>query len=59
VYNAVEQSGAEYLNNFRDLGVSSFRVEFLEETPEQVKRSSACTAVHSAVRSPVLRFGKA
>ncbi|AIQ20843.1 peptidase U32 [Paenibacillus sp. FSL H7-0357] len=36
VYNAVEQSGAEYLNNFRELGVSSFRVEFLEETPEQV-----------------------
>lgn len=36
VYNAVEQSGAEYLNHFRELGVSSFRVEFLEETPEQV-----------------------
>ncbi|WP_440960907.1 DUF3656 domain-containing U32 family peptidase [Paenibacillus nitricinens] len=36
VYNAVDQSGAEYLNNFRDLGVSSYRVEFLEETPEQV-----------------------
>ncbi|MFC3750525.1 DUF3656 domain-containing protein [Paenibacillus sp. GCM10012306] len=36
VYNAVEQSGAEYLNNFRELGVSSYRVEFLEETPEQV-----------------------
>ncbi|WP_054942202.1 DUF3656 domain-containing U32 family peptidase [Paenibacillus ihuae] len=36
VYNAVEQSGAEYLNNFRELGVSSFRVEFLEEKPEQV-----------------------
>ncbi|AKG36517.1 U32 family peptidase [Paenibacillus durus] len=36
VYNAIEQSGAEYLNNFRELGVSSFRVEFLEETPEQV-----------------------
>ncbi|MDQ0192102.1 U32 family peptidase [Paenibacillus wynnii] len=36
VYNAVEQSGAEYLNNFRELGVTSFRVEFLEETPEQV-----------------------
>ncbi|SEU15284.1 U32 family peptidase [Paenibacillus sp. NFR01] len=36
VYNAVEQSGAEYLNHFRDLGVTSFRVEFLEETPEQV-----------------------
>ncbi|MBT2291549.1 U32 family peptidase [Paenibacillus albidus] len=36
VYNAVEQSGAEYLNHFRELGVSSYRVEFLEETPEQV-----------------------
>ncbi|WP_410512546.1 U32 family peptidase [Paenibacillus sp. BR2-3] len=36
VYNAVEQSGAEYLNNFRELGVTSYRVEFLEETPEQV-----------------------
>lgn len=36
VYNAVEQSGAEYLNNFRELGVSSYRIEFLEETPEQV-----------------------
>lgn len=36
VYNAVEQSGAEYLKHFLELGVSSFRVEFLEETPEQV-----------------------
>jgi putative protease len=36
VYNAVEQSGAEYLANFMDLGVSTYRVEFLEETPEQV-----------------------
>jgi len=36
VYNAVEQSGAEYLTNFMDLGVSRYRVEFLEETPEQV-----------------------
>ncbi|SDG28703.1 putative protease [Fontibacillus panacisegetis] len=36
VYNAIEQSGAEYLNHFLDLGVSSYRVEFLEETPEQV-----------------------
>lgn len=36
VYNAIEQSGAEYLTNFMDLGVSSYRVEFLEETPEQV-----------------------
>ncbi|WP_438348903.1 DUF3656 domain-containing U32 family peptidase [Paenibacillus sp. FA6] len=36
VYNAVEQSGAEYLANFMDLGVSTYRIEFLEETPEQV-----------------------
>lgn len=36
VYNAIEQSGAEYLTNFLQLGVSQYRVEFLEETPEQV-----------------------
>ena len=36
VYNAVEQSGAEYLDNFMELGVSQYRIEFLEETPEQV-----------------------
>lgn len=36
VYNAIEQSGAEYLNHFLELGVSKYRVEFLEETPEQV-----------------------
>ncbi|XEC95428.1 DUF3656 domain-containing protein [Paenibacillus tarimensis] len=37
VYNAVEQSGAEYLAHFLELGVSSFRIEFLEETAENVK----------------------
>lgn len=36
VYNAIEQSGAEYLSHFLELGVSKYRVEFLEETPEQV-----------------------
>jgi putative protease len=36
VYNAVEQSGAEYLRQFADLGVASFRVEFLEETADKV-----------------------
>jgi len=36
VYNAIEQSGAEYIRNFIQLGVSSYRVEFLEETGEQV-----------------------
>ncbi len=37
VYNAIEQTGAEYLQHFIELGVPSFRVEFLEETPEKVK----------------------
>ena len=36
VYNAIEQSGAEYIRNFVELGVSHFRVEFLEETAEKV-----------------------
>jgi len=36
VYNAIEQSGAEYLRNFMELGVSSYRVEFLEESAEKV-----------------------
>lgn len=38
VYNAVEQSGAEYLQTFIELGVTKYRVEFLEETPEQVRK---------------------
>lgn len=36
VYNAIEQSGAEYLPHFMKLGVRHFRVEFLEENPDQV-----------------------
>ncbi|MFC3773213.1 DUF3656 domain-containing protein [Paenibacillus sp. GCM10012303] len=37
VYNAIEQSGAEYLPQFRELGLTTFRVEFLEETPDKVR----------------------
>lgn len=37
VYNAIEQSGAEYLPQFLALGVRRFRIEFLEETPEKVR----------------------
>ncbi|TCZ70205.1 U32 family peptidase [Paenibacillus albiflavus] len=37
VYNAIDQSGAEYINHFLELGVPSYRVEFLEETPDKVK----------------------
>jgi putative protease len=36
VYNAIEQSGAEYLQTFLELGVPSYRIEFLEETANQV-----------------------
>ncbi|WP_214627362.1 U32 family peptidase [Paenibacillus agaridevorans] len=36
VYNAIEQSGAEYIRNFLELGVDHFRVEFLEETGDKV-----------------------
>ncbi|RXJ04101.1 U32 family peptidase [Anaerobacillus alkaliphilus] len=36
VFNAIEQSGAEYISNFLELGVSHYRVEFLEETGEKV-----------------------
>lgn len=37
VYNAIDQSGAEYLPEFMRLGVGSYRIEFLEEEPERVK----------------------
>jgi putative protease len=36
VYNAIEQSGAEYLRGFIELGAGTFRVEFLEEPAEKV-----------------------
>nr|WP_127580315.1 U32 family peptidase [Paenibacillus koleovorans] len=37
VYNAIEQSGAEYLSNFIELGVRAYRIEFLEETGAKVR----------------------
>lgn len=37
VYNAIEQSGAEYLTTFQELGVPSYRVEFLEEDAAKVR----------------------
>jgi len=37
VYNAIDQSGAEYLPEFIKLGVGSYRVEFLEEEPARVE----------------------
>lgn len=37
VYNAVDQSGAEYLGEFLGNGVRYFRVEFLEEEGKRVR----------------------
>ena len=36
VFNALAQTGAEYVERMLALGVRHFRVEFLNETPEQV-----------------------
>lgn len=37
VYNAIDQSGAEYIDEFKRLGVGGYRVEFLEEEPDRVQ----------------------
>jgi U32 family peptidase len=39
VFNALAQTGAEYLERFRDAGARWFRIEFLNETPGQVTRT--------------------
>jgi putative protease len=36
VFNSLAQTGAEYVSRMMELGVRHFRVEFLNETPEQV-----------------------
>ena len=39
VFNALAQTGAEYVDKMLALGVRNFRIEFLNETPEQVART--------------------
>jgi putative protease len=39
VFNALAQTGAEYVSRMIELGVRHFRVEFLNETPEQVTQT--------------------
>jgi putative protease len=39
VFNSQAQTGAEYVARMIELGVKHFRVEFLNETPEQVART--------------------
>ena len=41
VFNALAQTGAEYVSRMMELGVRHFRVEFLNETPEQVVQTIA------------------
>ena len=41
VFNALAQTGAEYIPRMLDLGVRSFRLEFLNETPQQVMETIA------------------
>ncbi|WP_416826401.1 DUF3656 domain-containing U32 family peptidase [Ectobacillus polymachus] len=38
VYNAIEQSGAEYISHFLEEGVGHFRIEFLEEDGKEVRK---------------------
>ena len=39
VFNSQAQTGAEYVSRMIELGVQHFRVEFLNETPEQVAKT--------------------
>lgn len=41
VFNALAQTGAEYVTRMQELGVKHFRLEFLNETPEQVAQTIA------------------
>ncbi|MFE4106325.1 U32 family peptidase [Almyronema epifaneia] len=38
VYNGVAQTGSEYVHRLLNLGLRHFRLEFLQETPTQVKQ---------------------
>ena len=39
VFNALAQTGAEYVSRLRELGARHFRIEFLNESPAQVTRT--------------------
>jgi len=42
VYNARAQTGAEYADRFLRLGARDFRIEFLDESPEEVALTLEC-----------------
>ena len=39
VFNGVAQTGAEYVQRLMELGANQFRIEFVNETPEQVSQT--------------------
>jgi U32 family peptidase len=39
LFNALAQTGAEYVSTMIELGARNFRIEFLNETPDQVART--------------------
>jgi putative protease len=41
VFNSQAQTGAEFVERLRELGVRNFRVEFLNEHPDEVVRTIA------------------
>ncbi|HLO86591.1 MAG TPA: DUF3656 domain-containing protein [Nostocaceae cyanobacterium] len=42
VFNGTAQTGAEYVQNLIKLGLRHFRLEFVNETPEQVTKTIQC-----------------
>jgi putative protease len=42
VFNGTAQTGAEYMQRLIGLGVRSFRLEFVNETPDQVRQTIDC-----------------
>ena len=41
MFNSLAQTGAEYVARMLALGARHFRIEFLNETPEQVRQTIA------------------
>jgi putative protease len=42
VFNSTPQTGAEYVQRLINLGLRHFRIEFVNETPEQVSKTIQC-----------------
>jgi len=42
VFNGTAQTGSEYVQRLVELGVKHFRIEFVNETPEQVSKTIHC-----------------